>query len=74
MPTNTPSTVWLMRSHIKLRSTRDVYWLDASERATMVIENTTPATVIMELAMAASSPREPAAPAPNSSGHRASIL
>jgi len=62
------------RSRIQLRRTREVYWLEASERATMVIENTTPATVIMELAMAASSPREPAAPAPNSSGQRASIF
>jgi len=36
----------------------------------MVIENATPATVIVELAMAESVPREPAEPAPNKRGHR----
>ncbi len=35
----------------------------------MVMENTTPATVIIEPATAVSKPREPAAPAPKSSGH-----
>ena len=53
---------------MKLRSTRDVYWLDVRERATIVIENTTPATVIIELATTPNSPREPSAPAPNNSG------
>jgi hypothetical protein len=36
-----------------------------------VIENTSPATVISELATVVSSPRAPAAPAPKSSGQRA---
>jgi hypothetical protein len=35
----------------------------------MVIEKATPATVIIELAMAVSMPRDPAAPAPNRRGH-----
>ena len=61
-PTKVPSTVWLARSRMNLRKMRDVYWLDAKARATMVIEKATPATVIIELAMAVSMPRNPAAP------------
>ena len=49
-----------------------MYWLEVSERATMVIENTTPATVIIEPATAVSRPRDPDAPAPKTSGQRAS--
>jgi len=55
---------------MKFRRIREVYWLDAKARATMVIENAVPATVIIELAIAESMPREPAAPAPNRRGHR----
>ena len=54
---------------MKLPSTREVYWLEVNDSATMVMENTVPATVIIELATAVSSPRAPAAPAPNTSGH-----
>ncbi len=39
----------------------------------MVIENTTPATVTIELATVVSRPRAPAAPAPKSSGHLSTI-
>ena len=54
---------------MKLRRMRDEYWLAASARVTVVMEKVTPATVIMEPAMAVSSPREPSAPAPKSRGH-----
>jgi hypothetical protein len=53
---------------MKLRSTRGEYWLAVSDSATMVTENTTPATVIMDVAMADSIPRAPPAPAPNRRG------
>ena len=53
---------------MKLRSTRGEYWLAVSDSATIVTENTTPATVIIEVAMAESMPRAPSAPAPNSRG------
>ena len=36
---------------MKLRSTREVYCVEACASATMVIENTTPATVIIEAAI-----------------------
>src|SRR5690606_13637215 len=55
---------------MKLRSTREVYWLEACASAAMVIENTTPATVIMEPAMIASSSRAPSASEANSHGQR----
>ena len=45
--------------------------LEVSERATSVIENTSPATVIMEPATVVSRPQAPAATAPKSSGQRA---
>ena len=57
---------------MKLRNTREVYWLEASDSATIVTEKTTPATVIIDPAIAESMPREPAAPAPNRRGHVAS--
>src|SRR5215813_3846342 len=47
---------------------RDEYWLDACDNATIVIEKVTPATVIIELAIEDSIPREPSAPAPNNLG------
>ena len=40
-----------------------MYCVEASESVTMVIEKATPATVIIELAMAVSMPRAPSAPA-----------
>lgn len=69
-PTKTPSTVWFSRSRMKLRSTREVYCVDPCASATMVIENTTPATVIIEEAIAESMARDPSASAPNIRGHR----
>lgn len=71
MLTKKPITTWLVRSRMKLRSRREVYWLATWARVASVSENIRPATVIMEPAMAASMPRAPAAPAPNSSGCRA---
>jgi hypothetical protein len=55
---------------MKLRSTRGEYWLAASDKATTVIEKTTPATVIIDVAIADSMPRAPSAPAPKSRGQR----
>src|SRR5690606_35355505 len=55
---------------MKLRSTRDVYWLAACASAAMVMENTTPTTVIMEPAITASSSRAPSASEANSEGQR----
>ena len=71
MPTKTPRTVWFVRSLMKLRRTRDEYWLAANDSETMVMEKTTPATVIIEPAIVDSMPREPAAPAPNRRGQLA---
>jgi len=68
MPTKTPRTVWFVRSLMKFRSTLDEYWLEANDSDTIVIENTTPATVIIEPAIVDSMPLEPAAPAPNRRG------
>ncbi len=69
MPMKTPSTSWVVRSRMKWRRMRGEYWLDARESATTVIENPTPATVIMEVATALSISREPSALAPRSRGH-----
>lgn len=60
---------WLTGSRMKLRSTREVYWLAASASATTVIENTTPATVAIDPAMAVSMLRAPSASTSNTSGH-----
>jgi hypothetical protein len=57
---------------MKWRRMRGEYWLDASDSATMVIENVTPATVIIEPAMLVKRPREPSAPTPNRRGQRPS--
>ena len=46
---------------MKCLSTRGEYWVDARESVTIVIEKATPATVIMELAIAESISREPSA-------------
>lgn len=55
---------------MKLRSTREVYWVAACASAAMVMENTTPATVIIEPAMVASTSRAPSASSVNSHGRR----
>ncbi|CAA9301124.1 MAG: hypothetical protein AVDCRST_MAG40-366 [uncultured Gemmatimonadaceae bacterium] len=72
MPTNAPSTTWLARSRMKLRRMRGVYWLDACVTATVVMEKVTPATVIIEPAIAESIERELPALAPKTRGQRAS--
>ena len=53
---------------MKFRKIRGEYWLEASERTTIVIEKVTPATVIIDEAIAVSIPREPSAPAPKRRG------
>ena len=70
MPTKTPSTDWLSLSAMKLRNTRGLYWVAADESTTSVIEKITPATVIIEPAIAVSMARAPSVPAPNSPGQR----
>src|SRR5688572_18540441 len=70
MPPNIPSTTWVIRSPMKLRSIREVYWLDASARVTSVIEKVTPTTVIIEPAIVESTSRAPPAPEPKTRGHR----
>ncbi len=57
-----PSTAWLPRSRMKLRSRRGPNCDEASVSATMVMENTTPATVIIEPAIVDSSERAPSGP------------
>ena len=46
-----PRTSWVIVSRMKLRKSREPYCEDASDRATSVSENTTPAMVIIEPAM-----------------------
>jgi hypothetical protein len=58
---------------MKLPRTREVYWLDASASVTRVIENVTPTTVIIELAIVESICRAPSAPTPNSRGQRVRV-
>jgi hypothetical protein len=69
MPRKTPRTAWLARSRMKLRSTREVYCVEASDKETMTTEKTTPATVIIEPATAESIAREPSASATKSLGY-----
>ncbi len=57
---------------MKFLRIREVYWLEASTRATRVIENVTPTTVIIEPAIVDNIWREPSALAPNRCGQRAS--
>ncbi len=54
---------------MKLRRMRGVYCVEANESVTMVIEKATPATVIIELAIAVSMPRAPSALAPSNGRH-----
>ena len=55
---------------MKLRRRRGPNWDDASVRATIVIENATPATVIMDPAIAASVARTPSGPVSRIHGRR----
>ena len=52
VPTKTPSVTWLPMSRTKFRSMRGPNCCDASVSARMVMENTTPTTVITAAAMA----------------------
>ena len=45
--TNVPSVIWVPRSRMELRSIRGPNCVDASVRATIVIEKTTPTTVMI---------------------------
>ena len=49
--TNTPSVSWVPRSRMKLRSMRGPNCVDANMRATIVIEKTSPTTVMTAAAM-----------------------
>ena len=66
MPLKRPSTTWLPLSRMKLRSTREVYWADARVRATIVIENVTPAMVAIDPATACNRPQASSASILNS--------
>ena len=57
-----PRVIWLPRSRVKLCNSRGPICPEASESAAMVIENTVPATAMVEEAMAPSTARAPAAP------------
>ena len=54
VPTKTPSVTWLPMSRTKLRIMRGPNCCDASVRARIVMENTTPTTVMTDAAMAMS--------------------
>src|SRR5271157_4504972 len=60
-----PSAAWLIRSRTKFRSSRGPNCDDASWRATTGIENATLVIVIIELATAESTAREPSGPRVN---------
>ena len=62
MATNVPSTTWLPVSRMKFRSSRGPNWLDACVSAAIVIEKTTPATVMTDPATVDSSVLAPSAP------------
>ena len=51
MATNVPSVTCVPRSRTKLRSMRGPNWVDASVSATIVIENTSPTTVMTAAAI-----------------------
>jgi hypothetical protein len=57
VPTKTPRVIWLPTSRMKFRIIRGPNCCEARVRARMVIENTTPITVIMAAAMAMSTCR-----------------
>ncbi len=52
VPTNTPSVTWLPMSRTKFRIMRGPNCCDASVSARIVMEKTTPTTVMMAAAMA----------------------
>src|SRR5208283_3041275 len=52
VPTNTPSVTWLPMSRTKFRIMRGPNCCEASVRARIVMENTTPTTVMTAAAMA----------------------
>jgi len=60
--TKTPSATWFPRSRMKLRRSRGPNWTEARVIATIMIEKTTPATVIIDAATVDSSVRAPSAP------------
>lgn len=60
--TNVPSTTWLPRSRRKFRHSRGPNCCDARVSATMVMENVTPATVIIDAAIVESTARAPSGP------------
>ena len=57
-----PSTSWLPRSRMKLRNSRGPNCEEASCRVSMVMEKVSPATVIIELAIADRMARAPSGP------------
>ena len=61
VPMKVPSTSWLPRSAVKLRSTRGPKCDEVCASAVTVIENTTPATVMVEPAITDSTLRAPSA-------------
>src|SRR5665811_1717306 len=63
--TNVPSTIWVLVSRMKLRSKRGPSCDEVRDRATRVIEKTTPAMVIIDPAMAPSKELDPSAPVVN---------
>ncbi len=62
---NVPRTTCVAESRMKLRSRRGPSWDEASDRATNVIEKTTPAMVIIDPAMIPSTALAPSAPPVN---------
>ena len=62
MPRKVPRVNWFPRSRVKLRSNRGPICPAASDNAAMVIENTVPATPIVEDATAPSRVRAPVPP------------
>ena len=62
VPRKAPRLSWTPRSRVKLRSRRGPIWPAASESAAIVIENTVPATPMVEAATAPRSVRAPVPP------------
>ena len=62
VPRKAPSVTCTPRSRVKLRSRRGPIWPAASDSAAIVIENTVPATPIVDDATAPSSVRAPVPP------------
>ena len=62
VPRKVPSVSWLPRSRVKLRRSRGPICPAARDRAAMVMENTVPATPMVDEATAPSNVRAPVAP------------